>query len=54
VLFTALVAYGLSFKELADRKFYLVFVIISMYFSGGIIPYHALLRELRLLNTFAV
>lgn len=54
VIFTALVAYGLSFKELVGRKFYLIFVIISMYFSGGIIPYYALLRELGLLNTFAV
>ena len=54
VLFTAIVAYGLSFNDLLGRKFYLIFIIFSMYFSGGIIPYFALLRGLGLLNTFAV
>jgi len=54
VLFTMVVSYGLSFKDLAGRKFYMVFIITSMYFSGGIIPYFILLRELNLLNTFAV
>ena len=54
VIFTALVSYGLSFKDLAGRKFYMLFVVISMYFSGGIIPYYALLRELGLLNSFWV
>lgn len=54
VLFTLIVSYGLSFKDLIGRKYYIFFVIFSMYFSGGIIPYFALLRELNLLNTFAV
>ena len=54
VLFTSIVAYGLSFKNLVGRKFYLLFFIFSMYFSGGIIPYFALLRGMGLLNTFAV
>jgi len=54
VLFTTLVAYGLSFKELVGRKIYLIVIIISMYFSGGIIPYYTLLLELKLINTFWV
>ena len=54
VLFTTLVAYGLSFKELVNRKVYMVIIIISMYFSGGIIPYYTLLKELHLVDTFAV
>ena len=54
VLFTTLVAYGLSFKELINRKLYMVIIIISMYFSGGIIPYYTLLKELHLIDTFAV
>ena len=54
VLFTMLVSYGLSFRDLQGRKFYIIFIIISMYFSGGIIPYFILLRHLNLLNTFAV
>lgn len=54
MLFTSLIAYALSFKELAFRKVYLTLLIISMYFSGGIIPYYVLLRDLHLFNTFAV
>ena len=54
LLFTTLVAYGLSFRDLAGRKLYMTLIIISMYFSGGIIPYYTLLRELHLLNSFAV
>ena len=51
---TAIIAYGLSFQELVGRKLYMTLIIISMYFSGGIIPYYTLLRELKLLNTFGV
>jgi len=54
VMFTTIVSYGLSFKDLVGRRFYLIFIIISMYFSGGIIPYFVLLREMGLLNRFAV
>ena len=53
-LFTTLVAYGLSFKELCGRKTYMTLIIISMYFSGGIIPYYTLLKELHLIDTFFV
>lgn len=52
--FTTLVAYALSFKDLVGRKAYMTFIIICMYFSGGIIPYYTLLRTLHLLDTFAV
>lgn len=54
VLFTTLVAYGLSFKELKFRKAYISVIIISMYFSGGIIPYYTLLKYMGLIDTFAV
>ena len=54
VTFTTLVAYALSFRELVGRKAYMTFVIICMYFSGGIIPYYALLRGLHLIDSFAV
>ena len=52
--FTALVAYAFSFKNLVGRKVYMTFVIICMYFSGGIIPYYAVLRSLHLIDSFAV
>lgn len=54
VAFTTLVAYALSFKDLVGRKAYMTFIIICMYFSGGIIPYYTLLRGLHLIDTFAV
>ena len=36
------------------RKVYITLVIIAIYFSGGIIPYYVVLRQLGLLNRFAV
>lgn len=54
VLFTTLVAYGLSFKELKYRKLYMLIIIVSMYFSGGIIPYYMLLKQLTLIDKFSV
>lgn len=54
VLFTMFVAYGLSHTELVFRKVYYGIFIFAMYFSGGIIPYYILLKQLHLLNTFWV
>lgn len=54
VVCTTLFAYGLSFRDLVHRKLYMTILIISMYFSGGIIPYYTVLSELRLINTFWV
>jgi putative aldouronate transport system permease protein len=53
-LFTSIVAYGLSYRELVGRKLYMIMIIIAMYFSGGIIPYFAVLRSLHLINNFLV
>ncbi|MDR1177150.1 MAG: carbohydrate ABC transporter permease [Treponema sp.] len=53
-LFTAMVAYGLSERTLVFRKIYMAMLIIAMYFSGGIIPYFAVLRSLHLINNFLV
>ena len=53
-IFTMLVSYGLSHKDLVFRKVYMSIIVFSMYFSGGLIPYYVLLKNLRLLNTFYV
>lgn len=53
-VFTMLVSYGLSHEKLVFRKLYMSIIVFSMYFSGGIIPYYVLLRNLRLLNSFFV
>ncbi|WP_274652126.1 carbohydrate ABC transporter permease [Paenibacillus humicola] len=54
VVFTLMMAYGLSAKDLVFRRLYFTLVIIAMYFSGGLIPYYVVLRSLHLLNTFSV
>ena len=54
VLFTSFVAYGLSHRNLIGRKLYMNLFIFARYFSGGIIPYYAVLRSIGLLDTFAV
>ncbi|NLJ64195.1 MAG: carbohydrate ABC transporter permease [Christensenellaceae bacterium] len=54
ILFTCLVAYGLSTEGLVFRKFYSIILLICMYFSGGLIPYYLTLRTYGLLNKFWV
>ncbi len=54
VAFTCIVAYALSFKNLAYRKLYMTLLIISMYFSAGIIPSYVLLKSLNLFDSFWV
>ena len=41
-------------KKLMFRRVYIVLVIITMYFSGGLIPFYVLLRNIGLLNKFWV
>lgn len=54
VFFTALLAYGMSKKTLMFRKQYMVFFIVTMFFSGGLIPSYMLIRSLGMLDTFWV
>ncbi|MDQ0920357.1 carbohydrate ABC transporter permease [Paenibacillus sp. V4I5] len=54
VLFTCLVAYGLSKRDLIFRRSYFLIVIVSMNFSGGLISYYIVLKSLKLINTFGV
>lgn len=48
---TILCAYPLSRKEFRARKFFSVFFIITMYFSGGLVPTYLLVNNLGLINT---
>lgn len=54
VFFTAMVAYALSRKELRGRNIYMFVGIVTMFFSGGLIPYFLLLRDVGLLDNFLV
>ena len=54
VAFCAMVAFGMSKKYLAGRKLYTALGIITMFFSGGMVPTYLLFRQLGLLNNFLV
>ena len=54
VLFCAMVAYGMSKSYLKGRKLYTIMGVITMFFSGGIIPTYLLIKSLGLLNSFWV
>ena len=50
---TVTVAYPLSFeaKQFRGRKIYVAFFFFSMIFSGGIVPYYILVKELGMMDT---
>lgn len=52
--FCAIMAYALSKKNLRGRGLYSTMGIITMFFSGGMIPTYLLIKSLGLLNTFWV
>jgi putative aldouronate transport system permease protein len=54
VFFCSMVAYGLSKRYLRCRKFYTIMGIITLFFSGGMIPTYLLMKNLHLLNNFWV
>ncbi|ACX62535.1 carbohydrate ABC transporter permease [Paenibacillus sp. FSL H8-0457] len=54
VFFCAMVGYGLSKKYVRGRKFYVAMGVVTMFFSGGMIPTYMLIKDLGLLNSFWV
>lgn len=54
ITFTGIVSYGLSKRWLMGRKIYMMIFIFTMYFSGGLIPYYLLMRDLALLDNFLI
>lgn len=51
VITSSLVAYGLNYKKLIGRKFLTMFLLIPMYFSGGVIPSFLLITKLGLYDS---
>jgi len=51
---TAMVAYGLSERALPGKKIIMTYLLITMFFSGGLIPGFLVLRAVGLINTFWV
>lgn len=54
VFFTAMVAYAFSRKNLIGGKFYMLMGTVTLFFTGGLIPYFLLIRDLYLLDNFLV
>lgn len=54
VLFTAMLAYALSKKELPGRSAIVLYLFFTTLFNGGLIPYYILLRQLNLFNNIWV
>lgn len=48
---TLLTAYPLAVKQFRGKKFFMMFLTVTMYFSGGLIPYYLLIQKLNLKNT---
>ena len=51
VVISVLTAYPLANKELVGRKWVNIFLIITMFFSGGLVPTYLLIKQLGMLNT---
>jgi putative aldouronate transport system permease protein len=54
VFFTAMIAYALSKKWLFGRKAYMAVGTVTLFFSGGLIPYFILIKQLHLYDNFLV
>jgi putative aldouronate transport system permease protein len=50
LLFTSMFAYPLVNRDLIGRKFFTIFLSITMFFSGGMIPSYLLIRNLHLID----
>lgn len=51
MVMTIFIAYPLTIKRLKGRKFFSMFIIFTMYFSGGTIPIYLNLKSFGMLNT---
>ncbi|MFD0620701.1 carbohydrate ABC transporter permease [Paenibacillus sp. GCM10027629] len=54
VFMTGLLAYIVTIRNFSGRKFMRLLFLITMYFSGGLIPTYLLMVQLGLTNTFNV
>ena len=51
MVLSVMAAYALSKKRLKGRRVFMILIIITMYFTGGIIPDYLLVKDLKMLNT---
>ncbi|TDQ37190.1 carbohydrate ABC transporter permease [Aureibacillus halotolerans] len=51
VAFTVAAAFVLAKKQFPHRRFWTMFIVMTMFFSGGLIPSYLLVKDLHLMNT---
>ncbi|UJF32396.1 carbohydrate ABC transporter permease [Paenibacillus hexagrammi] len=51
VLLTLLAGYALSRKDLYGRQVIMLYLLVTMFFSGGLIPTYLVVKKLHLVNT---
>ncbi|MDU0203347.1 MULTISPECIES: carbohydrate ABC transporter permease [Paenibacillus] len=51
MIMTICAAYPLTKKKLKGRDFFLIVIVFTMFFSGGLIPEYLLVKSLKLTNT---
>lgn len=54
VLCTTMVAYAITRPKLLGKKFYIPFIMFTLFFGGGLIPFYLLIVDLNLYDTFWV
>ncbi len=52
ILLTSLIAYSLSISDFIFKKFLVIYLAVTMFFSGGLIPTYLIVRNLGLINTY--
>lgn len=54
VLCTSMVSYAITRPQLKLKKIYIPFIMLTMFFSGGLIPYFILITDLGMYDSFWV
>lgn len=54
LLFTSMMAYALTIREFVLNKFITIYLTITMFFGGGLIPTYIMIQRLKLLDTIWV
>lgn len=54
LIFTSIVAYGMSLKDLRFKNVLYNVNLFTMFFGGGLVPYYVLIKHLGLINSFWV
>jgi putative aldouronate transport system permease protein len=52
LMITAMTAYSLTKKDLPGRGGIILFIVFTMFFSGGLIPYYLVIKQLGMINSY--